>query len=153
MPQLDPSSFISQIFWLIICFICLYSVVSLLITPKLDDVMGRRQKIIDDHIRAANKSKEEAKKAFDTYEEALNKANEQATTSFINTQDEMKKFIDEKTLEVSSELSKQTEQTLALVEKEKASALQEVHKFADLLIEDVIKKVGLTDLKIGDSNG
>lgn len=46
MPQFDPSSFISQIFWLAICFGTLYFSVSKIFLPRIKGVVEERKKNI-----------------------------------------------------------------------------------------------------------
>lgn len=46
MPQFDPSSFASQIFWLAICFSLIYLALSKIFLPRIRDILQNRQNVI-----------------------------------------------------------------------------------------------------------
>jgi F-type H+-transporting ATPase subunit b len=54
MPQLDISTFPSQVFWLIICFGILCLVMATAITPKIGVSLSKRQNKVDDDYETAN---------------------------------------------------------------------------------------------------
>jgi F-type H+-transporting ATPase subunit b len=68
MPQFDPSSFLSQIFWLVICFMSLWGCLHWMIVPKFLSIKEGRKKSLDDLIQQAKATHLEA--------EALMKQNE-----------------------------------------------------------------------------
>ena len=47
MPQLDTSTFTSQLFWLVVCFFSMMFIMSKFIIPKIADIMEQRQRKID----------------------------------------------------------------------------------------------------------
>lgn len=55
MPQFDFTTFSSQIFWLLVCFITLYIFVSKVILPRITSIIASRNKIIDSDKSAAHK--------------------------------------------------------------------------------------------------
>ncbi|MBT7451768.1 MAG: F0F1 ATP synthase subunit B', partial [Rhodospirillaceae bacterium] len=44
MPQFDPSTFSSQLFWLLICFVVLYWVISKFAIPRIGDILEQRER-------------------------------------------------------------------------------------------------------------
>lgn len=48
MPQFDPSSFSSQIFWLAICFALIYFSMSKMFLPRIRDILKKRADVLDD---------------------------------------------------------------------------------------------------------
>lgn len=143
MPQLDLSSYISQIFWFIVCFSSLYFVVSIFIAPKMDKVLNKRKSIIDKHINNANKLKEEANKLFESYEKAIDKAHDDAARNSEKAIKELKNFISERTVSLQKELAEQSEKMHISVRKSKEEALSEINKVATELAIDAAKKIGL----------
>ena len=89
MPQLDPTWFVSQIFWLIVMFGILYILMSKVALPPVDKVLEDRQKRIEDDIRRATELKEEAEAALKNYEDALKGANAEAKKIIADAKDEM----------------------------------------------------------------
>ena len=78
MPQLDITTFIPQLFWLIITFVTLYLIMSMVILPKIADVLEQRQDRIASDIQEAERLKLDAEIALKDYESVLFKARESA---------------------------------------------------------------------------
>lgn len=53
LPQFDFSSWPSQVFWLVVFFVVLYTIFSKAILPAIGGTLESRQKHIEDHIKAA----------------------------------------------------------------------------------------------------
>ncbi len=71
MPQLDPSNYAGQIFWLVICFVALYWVLVRLALPRVAEVLEARQQKIDDDLDRAAAAKREAEKVLAAYDKRL----------------------------------------------------------------------------------
>ena len=78
MPQLDISTFSSQIFWLVVSFTTLFLIVWRIGVPKISHVLETRQKRIDDNLLRAEELKREAEAALESYEASLTEARSQA---------------------------------------------------------------------------
>lgn len=55
MPQLDPSSFASQIFWLIIAFTMLYFFMSKFFVPRISKIVDGRENSVKSNLETAEK--------------------------------------------------------------------------------------------------
>jgi F-type H+-transporting ATPase subunit b len=71
MPQLDVSTFASQLFWLAICFVLLYVILSSVVMPRVGAVLDERERKINDNLDRAAALKNEAEAAIQGYEKAL----------------------------------------------------------------------------------
>jgi F-type H+-transporting ATPase subunit b len=71
MPQLDPTHFSAQIFWLVVTFVAFYLVVARLVLPRIGSVLEDRQSRIDRDLAKAGEFKGEAEKVAAAYEAAL----------------------------------------------------------------------------------
>ena len=78
MPQLDPSSFASQLFWLFISFTLLYVLLSRFILPPLLAVTERRKSTREEDIGCADQMRQEAEHAKNDYERTLYGARERS---------------------------------------------------------------------------
>ena len=76
MPQLEPSSFISQIFWLTITFLSLWFVMSYFIVPRIASIIDERRQKIDTDIQKAEKVNQNALNILSRYEAMIEKAKE-----------------------------------------------------------------------------
>ena len=50
MPQFDPATFPTQIFWLLVSFVGLYLILWKLVIPRITDVLAMRQEKIEDDL-------------------------------------------------------------------------------------------------------
>jgi len=78
MPQLDPTWFASQLFWLTVSFVALYFILSRLVLPPLQEVILRRQQTRDHDLDRAQTLKSEAEEAKLAYERTLAEARARA---------------------------------------------------------------------------
>ena len=62
MPQFDPSTFSSHLFWLVISFVALYWVVSKFAIPRIADILEQRERVVQDDLDRAERSKQKLSK-------------------------------------------------------------------------------------------
>ena len=79
MPQLDTTTFVGQIFWLIVTFLALYWVMSKVALPRVGDVIANRATKIASDLDQAAKLKAQAEEVSAAYQKALADARAQAT--------------------------------------------------------------------------
>lgn len=89
MPQLDPSSFASQLFWLVITFAVLYGFLVRHVLPRIQSVIENRQAQISADLAAAEKSKEEAASAREVFEKEISTARSKAFLLIQDAQSEI----------------------------------------------------------------
>ena len=78
MPQLDPASFPSQLFWLAVCFGTMLLVLSVFVLPRITRTLTARQGQIDGDLEAAGKLRVDAEAALAAYDAALQQARNNA---------------------------------------------------------------------------
>lgn len=89
LPQMDASTFPSQIFWLAACFGFLYFVVSTIVLPGLTGaISARRNKVTGDLDKAAE-LKVQSENAEKTYQAALSDAKAKARAIAGETRDKL----------------------------------------------------------------
>lgn len=74
MPQLDPTWFVSQLFWLVIAFVALYALLSRWALPGITGVIDERQRTMDGDLGRADLLTKEAARAREAYERSLSEA-------------------------------------------------------------------------------
>ena len=150
MPQLEVSTFSSQIFWLLICFFSMMFIMAKFIIPRIAEVMERRQSKIDGYLNKANLFKQEAEETLQKYQDALSKATASANQSLSDTREEMNRLIAQKQSELETTLQKRIKEGEAEINSEKEKALKEVRGISEKLALDVIKKIGITGIESSD---
>ena len=78
MPQLDLSTFPTQLFWLAVTFFVLYVLMSKIALPRIGDILEERQKRISDDLDQADRLKGDTETAIAAYEAAMAEARTQA---------------------------------------------------------------------------
>ena len=80
MPQLDPTTFAPQLFWLLVTFVLLYLFMWKIAIPRIGNVLQDRQKRIDSDLEKAEQLRREAESVRKAYEKLVtdgsNKAHE-----------------------------------------------------------------------------
>lgn len=79
MPQLDFSTFASQVFWLFIAFFTLYIILARVSLPTIREVIQSRQARIAGDIKKAELLKKEAEEAEADFTSALSEAKQKAS--------------------------------------------------------------------------
>lgn len=150
MPQLDITTYSSQLFWLVICFFSMLFLMSKWIIPMIVEIMDQRQRKINDNLSQAEEFHDRAEAAMEKYHAALDKATAKANQSLAETQTELKALIDAKTNEMNVLLQKKVQESEAEIGRNKEAALKQVREIALSLAGDVAAKIGATEISDKD---
>ena len=91
MPQLDPTYWASQAFWLILVFTILYISISKFYLPKIKDNLDNRENKIKEDLENANKFKEESEAKLKEYDLILEKAKKEVLKIHFETKSTLDK--------------------------------------------------------------
>lgn len=80
MPQLATETFAGQLFWLAVCFVLLYLLLSVAVIPRIRRVLETRRAKIAGDLAAAASAKEAADAALKAYEAAVTEARARGRT-------------------------------------------------------------------------
>lgn len=130
MPQLDPSIFATQIFWLVLTFVPLYLILRRAVLPRIGDVLESRQRHIDADLEKAGGLKEAADAVLAEYEKALAEAREQATAALKRTSDDMAAQAAQRHEAFGRELAERVRQAEAGIASAKREALAHLRSVA-----------------------
>ncbi|MBI2714987.1 MAG: F0F1 ATP synthase subunit B [Rhizobiales bacterium] len=86
-PPFNPTTFASQLFWLVIAFVVLYVLMAKLAIPRIGSIIESRQKSIADDLAGAASLKAESDAAIAAYEKALAEARARAQAIANETRD------------------------------------------------------------------
>jgi len=145
MPQFDPSSFSSQLFWLIVFFVLLYRYLTRVVIPRLGEVLEDREKTVQDDISRADDLKARTNAAIAAYEKALAEARSKAQAVLKETEADLARAFEARQREVGEVLAKRIEEGEARIAAVRAEALQGARDAAT----DVV--VALSDKLMGDA--
>jgi F-type H+-transporting ATPase subunit b len=130
MPQLDPSSFPTQLFWLVVCFAVLYLVMWKVALPKIADVLRERQERIDGDLEKAEALKAEAEQVLESYQQALADGRAEAQTILREARDRTAAESATRLDELTARLARETADAESRIAAAKADALENVRNVA-----------------------
>lgn len=148
MPQLDPGSFFSQVFWLIIVFSILFIFVNFLFLPKIKNVDSRRANIIKENLLNAEKNNKKI-------EELNVKIRDDMSNAKLRAEKQLKEAHDKSMLIFNQQLKKQTKkfeheesELLKEIEIKKKEVLYNIDKYAIGLSDKIFKNILNKDQKM-----
>ena len=96
MPQLDPTYWASQAFWLILVFVILYISISKYYLPRIKDNLDNRENKIKEDLENANKFKEQSEAKVKEYSVILENAKKEISKIHYDSKTILEKDIQSK---------------------------------------------------------
>jgi len=143
MPQLDVSSYASQLFWLLLTFVPLYLIIARRAIPRISEVLEARQSKISDDLKKAAARKEEAESVRAEYEQLKADSHAKAQAMLKDAQNEMAKEAARRNAALSETLSKQNgeaEQRILVAKNEALANLDSV--VGEVIVSATNKLIG-----------
>ena len=141
MPQLDPTWFASQFFWIVVMFCVLYFVMAKISLPPVTKVMEERRNLIEGVIHMAMELKKEAEDALKSYEDALAGANAEARKMIADAKNEMSAIAAEKDKEMNAALEAKLRDSEKKLAESKQNALRDVRKMSEEIASAMVLKL------------
>jgi F-type H+-transporting ATPase subunit b len=146
MPQLDFTTFPSQIFWLVVSLIALYYILSRVALPRIAGVIEERHDAIEDDLDRAAEFKRRAAEAEAAYEAALAEAKRKANEIAAEARAEIQKELDAATAKAEAEIAAKSAESEKRIKEIRDSALASVEIVANdaaaALVETVAPGAG-----------
>ena len=130
MPQLEASTFISQLFWLAITFVGLYLVMWKVVIPRVADVLRDRQERLDDDLEKAEALRNEAASVLEAYEKTVADGRAQAQAILREAADQNDKAAAIRQAALGEQLARQTAAAEARIEGARKEALANIRSIA-----------------------
>lgn len=148
LPQFDPSSFASQVFWLAVAFSFLYLFFSKKTLPDIGGVIGKRETHIRSTLEAAKQQKDLAEGLRSDYEQRMENARTEAQNAFAAMEKSVKDKSDAQYKAFQERAGAETAATEKEIEKAKAAAMEDMqHLAAEIASKAAEKIIGIeTDL-------
>ena len=141
MPQLDFSTFPSQLFWLAITFAVLYVLMAKLILPRIEGVIGARQTRMDGDLERASRLQSEAEAVMAAYERALASAREKAQATMKETTDRLNAIAAEQQAQASARIGKRLEEAERRIAEEKGRAMASLRDLATEVVQASVSRL------------
>jgi|SaaInl1SG_22_DNA_1037389.scaffolds.fasta_scaffold22495_1 F-type H+-transporting ATPase subunit b len=141
MPQLDPSSFGSQLFWLAITFSALFIVLTYFILPRIGATLEARQTRLQSDFDAAERMSEEAKLALSAYEEALSDARVNAVKLAQTVRNDIQAEMDKEKAAIDAQIASRIEAAEARLKTSRDTAMAGIAESARSIVADIVEVV------------
>lgn len=150
MPQIDASTFVSQAFWLVLCFCTLWALLSLFVMPKLAYIKEQRKRKINEYLFKAEALKTRAQQAIDTYNKIIGDAQSAAEDSLMQGAAELTAQLQETAEATRKKLSQKIARQEAELAEEKANTEQQIEFVAQNLALNIVQKLGFSGINQAD---
>ncbi len=141
MPQMEFADYAPQVIWLILCFGCLYVLMSRLVLPRVAEILENRQRKLDHDIESADQLREEAAAALAEYEVAMRDATLQAEKIISDARDKIKIEAQQRLDELDSRLDEQASVSEKKLKDLGVAAEEEVRRAAAELVPLAVRKL------------
>lgn len=149
-PPLDPANFAPQLFWLVLTFAALYTILSKVILPRIGGIIQERKGRIQRDIEAAAKLKGDTDKALADYEQALADARGKASSIAKDTRESLAKETDAEKVRVEKQLASKLQDAETRIAATKSKALSAVNDIAAETASAVVGKLIGQDVSLAD---
>ena len=141
MPQLDPTYWASQAFWLILVFTILYISISKFYLPKIKDNLDNRENKIKEDLENANIFKEQSEAKVKEYEIILEKAKKEV----LKIHSDSKSILDKDIKSKKEVMEKEIEKEILKAQKEiidlKKSSISSIENISLNIASNIIENI------------
>ena len=141
MPQLDPTYWASQAFWLILIFSILYISISKFYLPKIKNNLDNRENRIKDDLDDANKFNELSELKIKEYEKILEDAKKEVIKIHLESKNALDKDIQIKKETIEKEIEKEIIKAQKEINELKKNSISNIHKISENIASNIIEKI------------
>ena len=141
MPQLDPTYWASQAFWLVLIFTGLYLTLSNLFIPKIKDSIDSRESKIKDDLDEAEKLKKLAEQKFKEYELSIDNAKKEDQKIIFESKNKLNSEIQNKKKEFEKEIESEIELTEKEIKNLKKESIKNISNISEEMASKVIEQI------------
>ena len=141
MPQLDPTYWASQGFWLILIFTLLYLALSKLFIPKIKNSIDDRENRIKDDLDEAQKLKEVAETKLKEYEISIENAKKDVQKILFESKNKLNSEIQIKKKTFEKEIETEIKNAEKEIESFKKDSLESISKISEEITSKIIENI------------
>lgn len=139
MPQLDPSSFSSQLFWLTVFFVLLYVMLAKFLLPGVQSVLALRERTLDGDLGSAAKLKEQAEAVKQQYEAALADARKQSQLALSEAQAGINAETAKRQADIDAAMARKAAESETAIQKARQGAMEKLTPVASDIAAQVVE--------------
>jgi len=141
MPQLDPTYWASQAFWLILTFTVLYISIAKLYLPKIKNNLDDRENKIKDDLDAANKFKDLSELKLKEYEKILENSKKEVIKIHLESKNKLDKDIQTKKDVMDKEIETEITKAQQEINELKKNSILDIQNISKDLASNIIENI------------
>ena len=150
MPQLDPTYWASQAFWLIFVFAILYISISKFYLPKIKNNLDNRENKIKEDLENANKFKEQSEAKLKEYELILENTKREVSKIHLESKNILNKEIKDKKEAMEKEIEKEIFKAQKEIEELKKNSISSIQNISENITSNIIENI--SGVKLNESS-
>ena len=141
MPQLDPTYWASQTFWLILVFTILYISIEKIYLPKIKNNLDNRENQIKEDLEAANKFKEASELKSKEYDRILENSKKEVIKIHLETKNKLDKDIQNKKKIIEKEIENEIIKAQKEINELKKNSISSIQSVSIDLASNIIENI------------
>ena len=141
MPQLDPTYWASQAFWLILVFTVLYISISKFYLPKIKNSLDNRENKIKEDLENANKFKDLSETKLKEYEIILENAKKEVSKIHFESKNILDKDIQLKKNKLDKEIEKEILKAHKEILELKKNSISSIQNISESIASNIIENI------------
>ena len=141
MPQLDPTYWASQAFWLILVFSVLYISIAKFYLPKIKKNLDDRENKIKEDLDEANELRSLSEKKLKEYEVILENSKKEVTKILLESKNKLDKDIQDKKEVMEKEIEAEILKAQKEISELKKNSINSINNIAQEIASNIIEKM------------
>ena len=141
MPQLDPTYWASQAFWLILVFSILYISIAKFYLPKIKKNLDDRENKIKEDLDEANNLKNLSEKKLKEYDLTLENSKKEVTKILLESKNKLDKDIQDKKEVMEKEIEAEILKAQKEISELKKNSINSINNIAQEIASNIIEKM------------
>ena len=141
MPQLDPTYWASQAFWLILVFSILYISIAKFYLPKIKKNLDDRENKIKEDLDEANNMKSLSEKKLQEYNIILENSKKEVSKILLESKNTLNKDIQNKKESMEEEIEKEILKAQKEILQLKKSSIESINNISQNIASNIIEKI------------
>ncbi len=141
MPQLDPTYWASQAFWLTLVFVVLYISISKFYLPKIKNNLENRDNKIKEDLDYANKFKEQSEAKLKEYQIILENAKKEIAKIHFDSKNILNKSIQSKKEVMEKEIEKEINKAQKEIADLKKNSISSIQNISENIASNIIENI------------
>ena len=141
MPQLDPTYWASQAFWLVLVFTILYISIAKFYLPKIKDNLEDRENKIKNDLDAANKFKDLSESKLREYEKILEESKKEVIKIHFDSKNKLDKDIQAKKNVMEKEVENEITKAQKEISELKKNSILDIQNISKELASNIIENI------------